>query len=71
MRRVCGDASAAERVCHIFRPHVGAQFPRDDIAAVIIQDRAEIEPAPADDLQISEVSLPELVDRCRLRVVGP
>ena len=46
------------RVCHIFRPHVGAQFPRDDIAAVIIQDRAEIEPAPADDLQISEVSLP-------------
>ena len=43
-------------------PHVGAKLPRDDVAAVIIKDRAEIEPSPADDLQIGEVGLPELVD---------
>ena len=32
--------------------------------AVIVEDRAEIEPAPANDLQICEVSLPKLVDGC-------
>ncbi len=30
----------------------------DDVAAVIVQDRAEIEPPPTDDLQIGEVGLP-------------
>ena len=41
----------------------GAKLPRDDVAAVIIKDRAEREPPPADDLQIGEVSLPKLIDR--------
>lgn len=52
-----------QRVRHVFSPHIGAQFPSDDVAAVIVQDRAEIEPAPADDLEVGEVSLPKLIDR--------
>ncbi len=37
----------------------------DDIAAVIVQDRAEIEPAPPQNLEIGKVGLPQLVDgRC-------
>ena len=34
------------------------------VAAVVIQDRAEIIPTPADDLEVGEVRLPHLVD-CR------
>jgi hypothetical protein len=41
--------------------HGGAQPPGNDVAAVIVEDRREIEPTPADDLQIGEVGLPELV----------
>ena len=47
-------------------PHVCAEFPRDDVPAVIVQDRAEIEPPPADDLHIGEVGLPTLIDGCGL-----
>ena len=46
--------------------HVRAKLPRDDVTAVIVEDRAEIEPAPADDLEIGEVGLPKLVDGRRL-----
>ena len=57
--------SQIQRVGHVFGPHVCAKLPRDDVAAVIIQDRAEIKPAPANDLEVSEVRLPQLVDgRC-------
>jgi hypothetical protein len=42
---------------------VGAELPGDDVAAVIVEDGRQIEPAPADDLQIGEVGLPELVRR--------
>ena len=38
--------------------HRGAELPGDDVAGVIVQDRAEIEPAPSDHLQIREVGLP-------------
>ena len=31
---------------------------------VIVEDRAEIEPTPANDLQICEVGLRKLVDGC-------
>ena len=58
--------SQVQRVGDILSPHVRAKLPRDDIAAVIIEDCAEIEPAPADDLQIGEVGLPKLVDGRRL-----
>jgi len=35
-------------------------------AEVIVEDRAEIEPAPAESFEIGEVGLPELVDGCGL-----
>ena len=41
--------------------HGRAELPGDDIAREIVQNGREIEPAPADDLQISEIGLPELV----------
>ena len=50
------------RVGHIGRPHVCAKLPGHDVAAVIVQDRAEIIPTPADDLEVGEVCLPHLVD---------
>ena len=53
-----------DRVCHILSPHVCAKLPSDDVAAVIIQNSAEIIPSPADDLEVGEVGLPHLVD-CR------
>ena len=53
-------------VRHVFSPHVGAELPRDDVAAVVIENRAEIEPAPTENLDIGEVSLPKLVDGRRL-----
>ena len=45
-----GFQSQIQRIGHVLCPHVGAEFPRDDVAAVIIKDRAEIKPAPAYDL---------------------
>ena len=51
-----------QRICHIFCPHVGAKLPGDDVAAVIVEDRAEIEPAPSQYFDVGEVSLPKLVD---------
>jgi hypothetical protein len=41
--------------------HVGAELPGDDVAAVVVEDRGEVEPAPADDLQVGEIGLPKLV----------
>src|SRR5512139_433191 len=43
--------------------HGRTQFVGDDVAREVVQDRTEIEPAPADDLEIGEVGLPELVWR--------
>ena len=52
------------RVCYVLGPHVGAKLPGDDVAAVVIQDRVQIIPAPANDLEVGEVGLPHLVDGC-------
>lgn len=46
----------------ILCPHVRTEFPRSDIAAVIAQGRTEIKPAPAQNLEVSEVRLRPLVD---------
>ena len=54
-----------QRICYVLGPHVGAQLPRDDITAVIVQNRAEIEPAPSQYLDVGEVGLPKLIDRSR------
>ena len=51
------------RICHILGTHICAELPCDDVAAVIIQYRAEVIPAPTDDLEVGEVGLPHLVDR--------
>ena len=55
-----------QRVGDVLSPHVGAELPGDDVAAVIVEDRAEIEPTPAQNLDIGEVGLPKLVDGRRL-----
>ena len=55
-----------ERGGDVFGFHGGAQLPGDDVAGEVIKDGRQIEPSPADDLQISEVGLPELVWRRRL-----
>ncbi len=52
-----------EGVCHILSPHGRAELPRDDVAAVVVQNRAEVEPAPPQNLEIGKVGLPQLVDR--------
>ncbi len=54
--------SQSNRVRHILSPYVRAEFPGDDVAAEVVQDRVEIMPAPADDLEISEVGLSHLGD---------
>jgi hypothetical protein len=40
-----------------------AQLPGDDKARVVIEDGGEIVPPPTNDLEVGEVSLPELVGR--------
>ena len=57
-----GFQSQIQRIGHVLGPHVSAEFPRDDVATVIVQDRAEIKLTPANDLEIGEVCLPKLVD---------
>ena len=58
--------SQIQRIGHVLCPHVCAEPPRDNEAAVIVQDRAEIKPSLPNDLEIGEVGLPELVDCCGL-----
>ena len=41
--------------------HRRAELPGDDVAREVIEHRGQVEPAPADDLQVGEVGLPELV----------
>ena len=57
-----GFQSQIQRIGHVLCPHVCAQLPRDNVATVIIKDRAEIEPTPANDLEIGKVRLPKLID---------
>jgi hypothetical protein len=55
-----------ERGGDVLGLHRGAQLPGDDVAGEVVEDRRQVEPSPADDLEISEVRLPELVWRRRL-----
>ena len=50
--------------------HGGTQLPSQDVARVIIQNRGQIEPAPADGFEVSKVGLLQLVRR-RRRVDEP
>jgi len=56
-----GEQGIVQRSCQIRRFHRRAEPPGDDIAAVVAEDRREVESAPANDLQVGEVCLPELV----------
>ena len=62
-RRLQGEV---ECIRYIFCLYVGAKLPGDDVATVVIENRAEIEPAPAEHLDVGEVGLPKLVDGRRL-----
>jgi len=39
----------------------GVELPGEDEAAVVVQDREQVIPAPADNLEVSEVGLPGIV----------
>ena len=58
--------SEVQCIGHVLSPHVVAKLPGDDVAARVVEDRTEIEPAPAEDLDVGEVCLPKLVDGRRL-----
>ena len=47
-----------QRVGHVVRLHRRAGLPGDDVPVVVVEDRAETEPASADHFQIGEVGLP-------------
>lgn len=49
-------------VYHVPGPRVPAELPRDDAAAVIVQDRAEIEPVASQNLEIGKFGQSKLVD---------
>jgi hypothetical protein len=58
------------RFCHgdiegfldIGAAHGGSQSPGEDVARIVVQHGAEIVIAPIDDLELSEVGLPQFVD---------
>jgi hypothetical protein len=60
------DAVRQRIVAMAVGAHGGAQLPDDDVAREVLEDGRQIEPTPADDLEVSEVGLPELVRRCCL-----
>lgn len=53
-------------VGHIFSAHGRAEPLGDDVPAVIVDNRAEVKPSTSHHLDVGEVSLPKLVDCCRL-----
>ena len=59
-----------EGIGHVVGPHGRTELPGDDVARVVVQDRRQIEPAPADDLEVGEVGLPQLVRRRGLVLEG-
>ncbi len=56
-----GFQSQVQRVLNIGCGHGLEQLLGDDVAGVIVQDRRQVIPAPADNPEISEVGLPEFV----------
>lgn len=37
------------------------QFPGDDVAGEVVENRRQVHPAPADDLEVGEVRLPHQI----------
>lgn len=51
-----------DRAGHILGPHVRAELPGEDVAAVVVEDGGKVIRARANDLEVVKVSLPHLVD---------
>ena len=56
-----GDQGVFQRFRDIVSFHRGAQAPGDDVGAVVVEECRQIEPTPAEDLEIGEVGLLKLV----------
>jgi hypothetical protein len=52
-----------QRFCDVGGTHGGAELPGQDVAREVIEHGRQIEPASADDSQVSEIGLPQLIDR--------
>jgi hypothetical protein len=65
-----GPQRQVERGRDILDRHGGAQLLADDIAGELVEHGRQVEPAPADHLEIGEVGLPELVGRSGLVVLS-
>src|SRR6516162_7344120 len=59
--QTCPPQRHLQRIGYVGCRHGGAQLPGQDVAREVIEHGGQIEPAPADDLQIGEVGLPKLV----------
>ncbi len=57
-----------ERILHNTSHHAHAKLPGHGVAQEVVQHGGGIEPAPADDLQVDKVDLPQLVGRGGLMV---
>ena len=55
-----------QRVGNVACFHRRTKLPGDDVAREVVEDRRQVIPAPADDLEVGEVGLPELIGRRRL-----
>lgn len=60
-------ATQLQRVGHVLPTNVCAELPRDDVTAVVVENRVEVEPAATNNLDVDEDSLPKPVD-CRCLV---
>ena len=58
-------AREIERRHHVDRLHRRRERPRQDVARVVIEDGRQVVPAPAHDVQVREIRLPELVGAAR------
>ena len=58
--------SDVQRVRHIRCSHRSAQLPSKDVTREVVESRRQIEPSPADHLEVGEVGLPQLVRFRRL-----
>jgi hypothetical protein len=58
-----GRQGEIEGGSHVLGPHGRPEFSGDDEAGEVVEHGGEIIPAPADDLEVGEVGLPELIGR--------
>src|SRR3954464_1852792 len=56
-----GSQGEGQRVGDVFCPHSRTQLASDDVAGEVIEYGGQVEPTPADDFQISEIGLPQLI----------